>query len=161
MANNKVLSKSFQIANEQQMQQLGASLCQVISAPCRLNLSGDLGAGKTTFTRGFIRATGYKGMVKSPTYTLVEPYALSNFHLYHIDLYRLSDPEELEFLGVREMLEEDSILIAEWPELGKGVLPDPDLALRIEYKGEERAVGMSSVSNKGREMLMRIEFEGQ
>ncbi len=161
MTHNKLITKNFQIANEQQMQQLGASLCQVISAPCRINLKGNLGAGKTTFTRGFVRATGYEGMVKSPTYTLIEPYALSNFHLYHIDLYRLSDPEELEFLGIREMLEEDSVLIAEWPELGKGVLPAPDLELHIEYRGEGRAVGMSSVSNKGREVLTRIDFEGQ
>ncbi len=156
MISNKVAKRNFEIADDLQMQQLGASLCRAVIAPCQINLSGNLGAGKTTFTRGFICATAYEGLVKSPTYTLIEPYVLADFHLYHIDLYRLSDPEELEFLGIREMFEDDSILIVEWPELGRGVLPVPDIELNIEYAGEARVVGMSSVSDKGGEILSRI-----
>jgi len=159
---SKAISKSiFNIANEHQMQQLGASLSLAITAPCRVNLMGNLGAGKTTFARGFVRATGFEGLVKSPTYTLVEPYELPKYYLYHIDLYRLSDPEELEFLGLREMLELDSVLLVEWPEKGKGVLPAPDIEIEIKYAGEGRVVGMSPVSDKGREVLSNLEFQEQ
>lgn len=94
-----------------------------------LYLKGDLGAGKTTLVRGLLRALGHEGRVPSPTYTLVEPYTLGRRELKHLDLYRIADPEELAFLGIRDM---GGILLIEWPERGDQFLPPPDLVCRLE-----------------------------
>lgn len=119
------------------MERLGAVLAQLLTAPALLFLQGDLGMGKTTLARGFMQARGHKGTVKSPTYTLVEPYELAGETLYHFDLYRLCDPEELEFMGIRDYLDR-SIALVEWPDKGAGMLPEPDLALTLEQKGDGR-----------------------
>lgn len=101
-------------------------------------LEGDLGAGKTTLVRGLLRGLGHRGPVRSPTYTLVESYELPAARVHHLDLYRIADPEELEYLGIRDLLDGASLVLVEWPERGAGVLPAPDLSVQIEHRGEGR-----------------------
>lgn len=126
--------------------------------PLIIYLQGDLGAGKTTFARGFINALGHSGKVKSPTFTLVESYDLANTRLYHFDLYRLNDPHELEYIGIRELIgEPDVICLIEWPEKGGNELPVADLVINLEYQeeygGESREVNFHANSTKGQMII--------
>lgn len=118
-----------------------------------LFLEGDLGAGKTTFCRGLLRAFGHSGPVKSPTYTLVEEYELAGRNLYHFDLYRLGDPEELEYMGIRDYFTRESLCILEWAERGAGVLPPPDLRVKVEVSGDGRRATVCAESAHGLELL--------
>jgi tRNA threonylcarbamoyladenosine biosynthesis protein TsaE len=103
-------------------------------------LSGELGAGKTTFSRGFLRGLGHTGRVPSPTYTLVEPYHAAGYSIFHLDLYRLADPLELDFLGVDEWSEAGAILLVEWPERGGNLLPPADLEIALALAGHGRTL---------------------
>jgi tRNA threonylcarbamoyladenosine biosynthesis protein TsaE len=134
------------------MEALGAQLARGFM-PGIVYLQGELGTGKTTLTRGLLRGLGYQGKVRSPTYTLVEPYQVAQGTVYHLDLYRLGSPDELEWLGLRDMLGEQALLLVEWPGRGAGVLPAPDLEIHIEYAGEGREVILTAVSATGERML--------
>lgn len=150
--------KSFILEGEAEQEAFGGRLSKAVGDDALIFLEGDLGAGKTTLVRGFIAARGHSGSVKSPTYTLVEPYRLGEGTLYHLDLYRLGDPGELEYLGLREMLEEEAILLVEWPQRGLGWLPTPDLVVVLEYAagGEARKVILRSLSPVGGKIISRL-----
>ncbi|MEI6858966.1 MAG: tRNA (adenosine(37)-N6)-threonylcarbamoyltransferase complex ATPase subunit type 1 TsaE [Shewanella sp.] len=142
--------------NEQDTVELGERLAQIIIPPLVLNLSGELGAGKTTLSRGLIQALGHEGTVKSPTYALVEPYELNGIELFHFDLYRLHDPEELEYMGIRDYFSDNSVCIIEWPERGYGVMPMADISIEIKYVGSSRTVEITSGSIKGQVLLSKL-----
>ena len=121
----------------------GRSLLALLDGAPLVFLRGQLGAGKTTLVRGILRAWGYSGSVKSPTYTLLEPYEVDGKTIYHFDLYRIGDSEELDFIGIDELMDADAIKFVEWPELGSGRLPDPDVDIRLSLEGEGRRIEVS------------------
>ena len=127
-----------------------------IPLPLVIWLEGDLGAGKTTFARGLIHALGYKGRVKSPTYGLLEHYQLESLQVLHMDLYRISDPGELEFLGVEDLLDDRTILLIEWPDKGGLWLPEPDFIFRFAYAGQGRDLNWKACTPRAQAFAMRL-----
>lgn len=132
------MNKKVLLADEKATLTFANDFAKTIKSPCVIYLIGELGAGKTTFVRGFLQGLGYNGRVKSPTYTLVEPYEINKQKIFHFDLYRLAHPEELEFIGVSDYFSEDAIFLIEWPKIGEGYLPDPDYQLFFSYHGQAR-----------------------
>ena len=147
----------FELIGEAQQEAFGRKIAEVLKPPCILYLEGDLGTGKTTLARGILRGLGYEGRVKSPTYTLLEPYDLATLSCYHFDLYRLSDPEELSFLGIEDLLREDSVFLVEWPAQGRGVLPVPDCLIEIAYCGDRRKLSFTAQSDKGIQIINNLQ----
>lgn len=144
------MSNSFFLADDQATVQFGRTLAEAVGVEgAVVFLKGNLGMGKTTLCRGVMSFWGHKGAVKSPTYTLVEPYEFDTTNVYHFDLYRLGDPEELEFLGIRDYFDETSLCLIEWPEKGQGMLPVADLELSLSEKNQGREIKWSKNTQKG------------
>lgn len=147
---------TFTLATAEAQLAFGEHLASLLQPPLRIELSGDLGTGKTTLTRGILRGLGYAGPVRSPTYTLVESYALPTLELHHCDLYRLGDPDELEYLGLRDLLDATTIWIIEWPERGSGWLPPPDLRIALAHQGTGRQLTLTALTAIGATLLANI-----
>lgn len=150
------MKKIFAIRTAKAMQALGAKCAKTCSEPLRIYFRGELGAGKTTFVRGFLHGLGYKKLVKSPTYTLVELYEIQSRKIYHFDLYRLADPNELEYLGVRDYFTPQTICLVEWPERAVTILPQPDLKVVIETTVAGKTVTIAASSIVGIEVLSKL-----
>lgn len=138
---------------------LGMQFGQVLSASAQgatVFLQGDLGMGKTTFTRGIMRHFGHQGATKSPTYTLVEPYQFKQQKVHHFDLYRLGHPEELEYLGIRDYFDGCAINLVEWPDKGKGFLPTADVVLTIHPLERGRKLTFVAQTNMGDGVLVHL-----
>jgi len=131
------------VADEAQMLALGRRIAGHLAEGGVIFLYGELGAGKTTLARGILQALGAGPRIKSPTYTLVEPYEFHGKTAYHFDLYRLADPEELEFLGIRDYFDPRAVVLVEWPERGAGMLPPADVLVHIQYQGDGRRVELA------------------
>jgi len=137
------------VYGEEAMVSLGEVFSTVLKMGGVVHLEGDLGMGKTTLVRGILRGLGYQGPVKSPTYTLVEPYELPSLEVYHFDLYRVVDAEELEFMGIRDYFTETALCLIEWAEMGCGVLPEADLVISLSRIRQGRHVSLAAQTEKG------------
>lgn len=150
------MEKQIYLDGESATVELGQHIAQsVLKFECgaTIYLTGTLGAGKTTFSRGVLQALGHSGAVKSPTYTLVEPYELSKLPAYHFDLYRLADAEELEYMGIRDYFGRSALRLIEWPEKGKGVLPESDLTVSFSVSGSGRQARIVAQTDLGEDIL--------
>lgn len=130
----------LELRDERETEALGAALWQVLPEKCLVFLNGHLGAGKTTLVRGALRAAGFAGAVRSPTYSLVEEYDVAGRRVFHFDLYRLKDPEELEWIGIDDYLAQAALCFIEWPEMGVGLLPGADLELNLMTLNAGRSI---------------------
>lgn len=145
--------KAFSLSNEAAMIDFGQRLGEQCPDGTVIFLEGELGVGKTTLCKGVLKAFGHEGAVKSPTYTLVEPYELGDKMLFHFDLYRLGEPEELEYMGIRDYFSGSGVCLIEWPSQGRGALPKPDLLINIVLTEEGRSLSLEALSAKGEAIL--------
>jgi len=144
------------LPDEAALQALAARFAAAVRPPLVIYLCGDLGAGKTTFARAYIQALGFAGYVKSPSYGLLETYRVSGQTVLHLDLYRIEDPGELEYLALRDLYDETSVLLVEWPDRGGTELPAPDLVLDFGETGGQRHLVCSPRTGRGRALAERL-----
>ena len=143
------------LASEYETLTLGRALAALLEPGMTVHLRGDLGAGKTTLVRGVLRGLGYEGRVKSPTFTLLEPYNFSRLYLYHFDFYRFLDPQELLDSGFREYFNPQSVCLIEWPEKAPD-LPPADLDIELQVAGEGRSIAITAHTEVGRRCLDKL-----
>lgn len=146
---------SSRLLEEAQLVALAGALAPLLAGGGSLHLEGELGTGKTTFARALLRALGVDGRIKSPTYSLVEPYQAGNLAIHHLDLYRIADPSELEWLGLDALWQPGSLVLVEWPERGSGALPPPDLRLVLTHAGDRRRLDVGAGSTRGLRWLQQ------
>lgn len=146
-----------EVFGEEAMEGIGDVIASALTSGGVVYLSGDLGMGKTTLVRGMLHGLGYKGPVKSPTYTIVEPYELTNLDVYHFDLYRVANAEELEFMGIRDYFAENTLCLIEWAEMGLGVLPEADLIISLSLIRQGRHVSIKAQTQKGSAALSDLQ----
>ena len=139
--------------DESSLKRLAQTFAPLLGQGGVVLLEGDLGAGKTTFARALLSALGVGERIKSPTYSLLESYQVGDFAAHHLDLYRIADVDELEWLGLPDLLDPNSLMLVEWPERGSGALPPADLGFRFAHAGERRNVSVSAYSARGRHWL--------
>lgn len=151
---------SVDLANEAEMIGFGNDLARLIEKPMIMTMQGDLGAGKTTLSRGILQGLGHVGNVKSPTYTLVEPYQLAVGAVYHFDLYRMVDPEELEYMGFADYMLDAALCLIEWPERGEGFIPAADISISIGDARVGRCVTLHGHSEAGRQLVDQLAERG-
>lgn len=145
------------LADEAATETLAGRLAPLLRGGARIHLSGDLGAGKTTFARALLRKCGITGRIKSPTYALVEVYKLSNLHFYHFDFYRFNDPREWLDAGFRDVLAaKDAVVLIEWAEKAGAELPSPDLEITLEPAGDGRVATLTAASEQGQSWLSAL-----
>ncbi len=140
------MTNPWYLADTQATERAGAALARVLEGGTLVTLHGDLGAGKTTLVRGVLRALGWEGPVKSPTYSLVEYYPFSSLYLYHFDFYRFADPSEWETAGLSDCFRDDSACLVEWPERVAGLLPPPDVALALAHLSSQPGRHLTAVA---------------
>ncbi|AEG00980.1 tRNA (adenosine(37)-N6)-threonylcarbamoyltransferase complex ATPase subunit type 1 TsaE [Methylomonas methanica] len=144
----------IELTDSDETELLGAVLGKILPKKCLVFLVGDLGAGKTTLMRGLLRAMGHNGAVKSPTYSLVEEYRFADRSVFHFDLYRLKDPEELEWLGINDYLQQQALVCIEWPEMGVGHLPPADLEIKLAYQNTGRLIEINILAESLKNTLI-------
>jgi len=152
----KPLQGKMSFSCEQETDAFANKFSSDVRVPLVIWLEGDLGAGKTTFARALIHALGYQGRVKSPTYCLLEQYQISPVHVIHMDLYRISDPGELEFLALEDLMDDKSILLVEWPDRGGDWLPRPDFRFEFHYSEVGRELHWSACTSIAESLIQRI-----
>lgn len=157
MNSDTLLIQEYFLSDEAATVAMGTDLANIVKSELKqgliVYLYGDLGAGKTTLTRGFVQSMGHEGHVKSPTYTLVEPYDMGDWKIYHFDLYRLSDPEELEYMGIRDYFSDKSCCFIEWPDKGRGMLADADISIELKYVSDQRSIILTAHNELGKKVL--------
>jgi tRNA threonylcarbamoyladenosine biosynthesis protein TsaE len=150
------VNNSCFLPDEEATLAFGTCLARALQEGGIILLRGDLGSGKTTLSRGLLRALGHKGAVKSPTYTLVEPYEIGARKIFHYDLYRLNDPAELEYLGLRDFIDRQTLTLIEWPEKGGALLPQADLDLTLSVEGDSRRISWTAYTEYGQQLAATL-----
>ena len=157
-ADDSAEGTALYLADAAATESLGHSLAPAMEKGLVIWLSGDLGAGKTTLTRGLLRALGHTGSVKSPTYTLIEPYTISRITLYHFDFYRFTHPDEFLDAGLEEYFQGDGACLVEWADKALPYVPQPDVEIQLLVEGDGRRARIVSRSPRGRTCLSRATF---
>ena len=146
------------LASEKETINLGAELARYVSNPLTLTFKGQIGAGKTTLIRALLKSLGVEGTIKSPTFSIVEEYPLSQFKICHFDLYRIAHPEELEYIGFRDYFTADSVCLIEWPELAGEILPQVDLCFELKLQHNGRSVSVAAETSRGECLMKRLDW---